>query len=62
MRAVRNGSSVEGEVGQILRHAVSVEAAPASLGSRLRKRFADIGLREEIVELRRQKPRSADAA
>lgn len=59
-RANRHGQSMEEEVRDILRNAVRVEeSAPAPLGSRLRDRFAGIGLDEDIAELRGQKARAA---
>jgi antitoxin FitA len=61
-RAARNGRSVEKEIREILSDAVRAEDASdtARLGSRLRKRFAHIGLEEGIVELRGPKARPAD--
>ena len=57
-RASRLGHSMEEEVRDILRNAVSAEEhAAAPLGSRLRQRFARIGLDEDIPELRGQKAR-----
>ena len=59
-RARRHGRSTEEEVRDILRNAVRDEGAPlAPLGSRLRARFADIGLDEDIPELRGQPARPA---
>ena len=59
-RASRHGHSMEEEVRDILRNAVRAEeAAPTGLGSRLRKRFAGIGLEEDIAELRGHKARAA---
>lgn len=52
-RARRHGRSTEEEVREILRNAVKDETGTKPpLGSRLAKRFARIGLREEIPELR----------
>jgi plasmid stability protein len=52
-RALRHGRSTEEEVREILRNAVRDEYPPRTLlGSRLRKRFAGIGLEDEIPELR----------
>ena len=60
-RARRHGRSTEEEVRDILRNAVKDEDAPlAPLGSRLRARFADIGLDEDIPELRGQPARPAE--
>jgi plasmid stability protein len=54
-RARRHGRSIEEEVREILRNAVREEsAARAPLGSRLAARFAGVGLREDIPELRGQ--------
>jgi plasmid stability protein len=58
-RATRHGQSMEEEVRDILRNAVKAEEGVTSrLGSRLRQRFARIGLDEEVVELRGQKARA----
>lgn len=54
-RARRHGHSTEEEVRNILRSAVREEGAPLTpLGSRLRARFAGMGLDEDIPELRVQ--------
>lgn len=59
-RAKRHRRSTEEEVRDILRNAVKDEDAPPQpLGSRLRQRFAGIGLESEIEELRDQPPRPA---
>jgi len=59
-RANRHGHSMEEEVRDILRNSVRAEeGAGAPLGSRLRDRFAGIGLEEDIVELRGHKARPA---
>ena len=52
-RAVRNGTSLEGEVRQILRSAVKEDEAHAGLGlgSRIAARFARVGLSEPLPEL-----------
>ena len=57
-RANRHGQSMEEEVRDILRSAVAADpnTIPA-LGSRLRARFAGLGLDEDIAELRGQKAR-----
>jgi plasmid stability protein len=58
-RANRHGRSMEEEVRDILRNAVRAEGPAAlALGSRLRQRFARIGLVEDIPELHGQKARS----
>ena len=51
-RARRHGRSTEEEVREILRNAVKNEGAQRTpLGSRLRARFAGIGLEDELPEL-----------
>jgi plasmid stability protein len=53
LRARRHGRSTEEEVREILRNAVRDEDAQRSpLGSRLRERFARIGLDDDLPELR----------
>jgi plasmid stability protein len=53
LRARRHGRSTEEEVREILRNAVSDESsAKGPLGSRLRARFAGIGLDDDLPELR----------
>jgi antitoxin FitA len=52
-RARRHGRSTEEEVREILRSAVKDEGAHRKpLGSRLRERFAGIGLEDDLPELR----------
>lgn len=59
-QASRHGRSMEEEVRDILRNAVRAEQrAAAPLGTRLRRRFARIGLDRDILELRGQKARPA---
>jgi len=59
-QASRHGHSMEEEVRDILRNAVKPESRTAMpLGSRIRSRFARIGLQEDIPELRGYKPRPA---
>jgi plasmid stability protein len=54
-RASEHGWSMEEEVRQILRRAVSVEGrARPKLGSRIAARFAGIGLTEPLPDLRGQ--------
>jgi antitoxin FitA len=55
-RAKEHGRSTEEEVREILRNAVrDQDRAPTELGSRISARFAgEIGLDEELVELRGQ--------
>jgi antitoxin FitA len=62
-RARRHGRSTEEEVREILRNAVKGESqAAAPLGSRLASRFARLGLKQEIPELRGQPAKPADVA
>ncbi len=59
-RARKHGRSTEEEVRDILRVAVNDEVAPAPpLGSRFKARFARIGLKRDIEELRGQPARPA---
>ena len=52
-RARRHGRSTEEEVREILRNAVKEEGAPRTpFGTRVRKRFARIGLKDELPEWR----------
>jgi len=54
-RAAQHGWSMEEEVRQILRRAVSVEAqARPKLGSRIAARFAGAGLTDPLPELHGQ--------
>lgn len=54
-RAIQHGWSMEEEVRQILRRAVSVEALEQpKLGSRIAARFADAGLTDPLPELHGQ--------
>lgn len=60
-RARQHGRSTEEEVREILRNAVRESVAPVlPLGTRIASRFADLGLDEEILELRGQAPRLVD--
>jgi plasmid stability protein len=53
LRARRHGRSTEEEVREILRNAVKEEGVQRQpLGSRLRDRFAGIGLKDDLPELR----------
>jgi plasmid stability protein len=62
-RARRHGRSVEEEVREILRNAVKDESARRKpLGSRLRERFAGIGLENALPELRGEVARPATFA
>jgi plasmid stability protein len=59
-RAKRHGRSMEAEVREILRDAAKDEAGTRQpLGSRLRARFAGVGLEKDIREMRGQKVRPA---
>jgi plasmid stability protein len=60
-RARRHGRSTEEEVREILRNAVRhLGGVRAPLGSRLAARFAGVGLRADVRELRGQAARPAD--
>jgi len=60
-RARRHGRSTEEEVREILRNAVRDQGGVrAPLGSRLAARFAGVGLRADIPELRGEAARPAD--
>ncbi|HVR39222.1 MAG TPA: Arc family DNA-binding protein [Thermoanaerobaculia bacterium] len=60
-RAHRHGRSTEEEVREILRNAVREEGGVRTpLGSRIASRFARIGLKEDIPELRGQPARPAE--
>jgi antitoxin FitA len=59
-RANRHGHSMEEEVRDILRNAAKgEEGAVVPLGSRLKARFAGLGLDGHIAELRGRKARPA---
>jgi plasmid stability protein len=61
LRARRHGHSTEEEVREILRNAVKEEGGTqAPLGSRLAARFAGLGLKEDIPELRGEEARPAN--
>jgi plasmid stability protein len=52
-RAARHGRSMEEEVREILRNAVNEQdAAVGGLGTEIASLFADLGLEEDIPELR----------
>ena len=60
LRARRHGRSTEEEVREILRNAVRDVSVPRKpLGSRLRERFASIGLEDDLPELRGEVARPA---
>jgi plasmid stability protein len=61
-RAKRNGHSMEEEVRDILRNALKTKSAEEEgLGTRIQRRFAGIGFREEeIPKLPGQPARPAD--
>lgn len=57
-RASRFGRSMEEEVRDILRNAVLDEAGEGDpLGSKLARRFAGLGLDQDVAELKGQAPR-----
>ena len=59
-RARRKGRSTVEEVREILRHAVRNEGEDSTnLGSRIAGRFSEIGLQENIPELRGEQARPA---
>ena len=60
-RARRHGRSTAEEVREILRNAVRDEQVLGSrpLGTRVAARFAQVGIDEDIPELRDQEPRPA---
>ena len=59
-RARRHGHSTEEEVRTILRNAVHTDqGASVPLGTRLKNRFAGIGLKNDIIERRGRKARPA---
>ncbi len=59
-RAGLHGHSMEHEIRDILRNAVKTEGtASIPLGSRLRARFAEVGLDRDIEELRGEAARPA---
>jgi antitoxin FitA len=60
-RAERHGRSMEDEVRHILRDAVKAETRSVSrLGSRIAARFARLGLRRDLPQLRGQRVRPPD--
>jgi plasmid stability protein len=60
LRARRHGRSTEAEVREILRNAVRDDSQTRTpLGSRIRARFAEIGLDDELPELRGEPARPA---
>ena len=59
-RAARRGRSLEEEVREILRAAAQEGAPPPEgLGTRIARRFAGLGLAEDMSELRGQAARAA---
>ena len=63
-RAARRGRSMEEEAREILRAAVARDdevPEPPRLGTRISRRFAGLGLSDEMPELRGQEARPADA-
>ncbi len=64
-RAARRGRSMEEEAREILRSAVARDdeaPEPLPLGTRICRRFAGLGLSEDIPELRGQEARPAGPA
>ena len=59
VRAARHGRSMEAEVREILRDALTRPAAADQLGSRIRQRFATIGGAELELPTRPDRPRPA---
>ena len=63
-RAIRRGRSMEEEAREILRSAVArddeASDLPPPLGTRIGRRFAGLGLSEDVPELRGQEARPAD--
>ena len=62
-RAARRGRSLEEEVREILRTAAAQQddaSPPEGLGTRIARRFAGLGLAEDMPELRGQAARAAD--
>lgn len=61
-RAARRGHSMEEEVRDILRAAAAQDDAPplARLGTRISRRFAGLGLTQDLPELRGEMARVAD--
>jgi plasmid stability protein len=59
-RAIRHRRSLEEEVREILRSAAAEKIESAGFGTRLRKRFAGIGLDSEIEEMRGSRPPPAN--
>jgi plasmid stability protein len=59
VRAARNGRSMEAEARAILAAAVAESTDRGGLGSRIRKRFADVD-DVDIVPPRTEEPRAAD--
>jgi antitoxin FitA len=57
VRAAENGRSMEEEVREILRHAVSPPSAPQNLGQSIHERFAAIG-GVEISPIQREPSRA----
>lgn len=61
-RALRNGTSLEAEVRNILRMAVMHDGSAngPGLGDRIAARFAKVGLQDPLPELRGQSPKAAE--
>lgn len=59
-RARRHGRSTEEEVREILRNAARDEQHPTRLGTLIAARFAQVGLDQDIPELRNHPVRPAE--
>jgi len=59
-RAARHGRSMEEEVRDILCAAAAQDDTPEPLGTRIARRFARLGLADELPELRGQAARAAN--
>jgi plasmid stability protein len=62
VRAARHGRSMEAEARAILGAAVAEPAAHRGLGSRIRRRFADIDNVDIVIPPRTDQPRAAGFA
>ena len=60
IRAAQHGRSMEAEVREILRNAVTQPATQTGLGSRIHEFFADLGDVELDLPERTDRPRSPD--
>lgn len=60
VRAARHGRSMEAEVREILRDAVTARSVHDLLGSRVAQRFATVGGAELDIPSRAEAPRAAE--